>query len=205
MKRVLVVLAASALLVSGCASGGAQYPAATAAALQEQVLEVTKAAADGELETALTRLDELTAYTKNAKVRGTVTDERHDSILSAIELVRADLEALVEKKAAENEDEEPAEEEPAPETGGTDTGNSGSGGGESGTGDSGTPEEEQPAEEAPVEEEPADEEPTAEPTEEPTDEQPTDEEPSDEEPTDEEPVEEEPVAPTPAPTRTRAP
>lgn len=165
MRRVLVALAAGALLLSGCAADGARYQAATARALQQQVLAVAESAADGEHEAALTRLDELTASTKDARVRGTVTEARHDSIMSAIDLVRADLEALL---AAAPEKEEPTAEEPATDTGGGGTGGSGGGSGDSGNGDSGSEGGDSGKEDSEDTKEDKPEKPTPEPTPVPT-------------------------------------
>jgi hypothetical protein len=207
VKRGLVVLAA-ALLLTGCAGDGARYPAATAGALQDQVLAVTQAAADGDLDAAVTRLEELIASTKDARARGNVTADREDSILAAIELVRGDLEALV-KKAADKE-KEPAEE-PATGTGtgtGTGTDDSGSvdsdtGGGTDETGDEensgegssneNSGEGDEGAEETAPPEEPVEE------NDEPADPENPDET-DEEEPTDgeeEQPAPEEPVTPKP--------
>jgi hypothetical protein len=205
MRRVVVVLAA-ALVLSGCAGASGGYPAATAEDLQNRVLAVTEAASEGELETALTRLDELAASATDALARGTVTEARHGSIVSAIELVRADLEALIQKKADDGEDAEEPVEEPAPDAGteGEDVGNSGSssensGGGNSGEGNSG---------EGDSGNDNSGGGDGGDQTEEPAEEEPAEEEPAEEEPAEEEPAEEEPEPepePEPAPTKTPKP
>jgi hypothetical protein len=102
------------LLVSGCASAPppTPYATATAADLQQAVLHVTEAAGDGDHAAALTRLSELEVAAKVAHARGEISEARQDSILSAIALVRADLEALIAEaqRKAEEEAERKAEE-----------------------------------------------------------------------------------------------
>src|SRR5829696_7790251 len=102
---VAAAAAAAALLLSGCASQQQPSPYATAAAadLQQTVLHVTRAAGDGEFAAARTRLDELEVGTKVAHARGELTEARKDSILAAVALVRADLEALIADAKAKAE------------------------------------------------------------------------------------------------------
>jgi hypothetical protein len=102
-----------ALVLSGCAAQDRQapYATATAADLQQTVLHVTKAADDGEFAAARTRLHELEVATKVAHARGELTEARHDSILAAIALVRADLEALIAEAEAAAAEKKKAEEE----------------------------------------------------------------------------------------------
>jgi hypothetical protein len=106
MRRLAPVVIAAALVLGGCAADD-DYPAATSQALQAHVLEVTESAASGDPAAALTRLDELVVLVKDALARETITAERHDSILAAVELVRIDLEAAIaaiEKEQQENEE-----------------------------------------------------------------------------------------------------
>jgi hypothetical protein len=122
MKKTPVHLVAAVtavtLALSGCAAQNepAPYATSTAADLQQSVLHVTRAAGDGEYAAARTRLEELEVATKVAHARGELTEARHDSILAAIALVRADLEALIaeaEAKAKAAAEKKRAEEEAA--------------------------------------------------------------------------------------------
>lgn len=92
---VLVV----ALVLGGCATTP-QYDSEVATALQTQVAEITTASADGDWDTALTRVQALEADARDAHARGEISVERLDSILAAIELVRQSLDA---ERAAEEE------------------------------------------------------------------------------------------------------
>jgi hypothetical protein len=106
IRRLFPIAIAAALVLSGCAADD-DYPAATAQTLQAHVLEVTQSAASGDPAAALKRLDELVVVVKDALARETITAERHDSILSAIDLVRVDLEAAIaaiEQEQQENEE-----------------------------------------------------------------------------------------------------
>jgi membrane protein involved in colicin uptake len=118
------IVLTAALMLSGCAAQNEPSPYATTAAanLQQTVLHVTEAARDGEYPAARTRLDELEVATKVAHARGELSQARHDSILAAIALVRADLEQLIAvaeaaagKKKAEEEAREAEEEAAAQE------------------------------------------------------------------------------------------
>lgn len=110
MKRLVAgaVLAAT-LLVGGCASED-DYPLPIATELQSRVLAVTEAAAASDLGAALDRLSELEIDVRDALARGLITQERHDSIMAAIELVRRDLEAAI-KAAEEAQREREAQEQ----------------------------------------------------------------------------------------------
>lgn len=98
MMRLLTALVGAALVVAlaGCAATAADYPAEVASGLQQQVLGATAAAADSDYEAALARLDELEVAVADALARDSITQARGDSILAAIALVRADLEALLD-------------------------------------------------------------------------------------------------------------
>lgn len=97
MKLRTAMLSSAIVLavLTGCAQQSTEYPAETASALQSQVLLVSESAADGDPETALVRLDELEASVKDALARETITQERYDSIIASITLVRADLESAI--------------------------------------------------------------------------------------------------------------
>jgi hypothetical protein len=96
MTRFRGAVLALALVLTGCAAPAPEYPGPTAAALQQQVLATTTAAADGDYDAALSGLDELQAAVGDAFDSGTITQARADSILSAIALVRAELEGMLD-------------------------------------------------------------------------------------------------------------
>ncbi|MET1043188.1 MAG: hypothetical protein ABWX59_03575 [Microbacteriaceae bacterium] len=124
MKRQLITLAlAGTLLLGGCASNQPTFDPAAAEDLQASVLAVSEASASGDLQGALTRLDELTVAVNDALARGAITPERHQAIVSAIDLVRADLAAAIE---AAKPKPTPTPTQPAGDNNGTD-GNSGEG------------------------------------------------------------------------------
>lgn len=103
-RRFPLALTVAALVaLSGCASAPA-YDPEVADTLQQQVLEVTTAAADGSFTEAQTALLELEADARDAHARGLITAERLESILAASVLVTATLE--VEAAAAERRAEE---------------------------------------------------------------------------------------------------
>lgn len=124
MKRQLITLAlAGTLLLGGCASNQPTFDPAAAEDLQASVLAVSEASASGDLQGALTRLDELTVAVNDALARGAITPERHQAIVSAIDLVRADLAAAIE---AAKPKPTPTPTPPAGDNNGTDD-NSGEG------------------------------------------------------------------------------
>ena len=112
MRRGRVLAAAVLLAVglAGCATQDAAYPPATSDALQSGVLTVTQAAADGDPEAALARLNELEAALLDALARDAINQSRFDSVTAAIALVRADLLLAVDAL----EPEEPAVENTGP-------------------------------------------------------------------------------------------
>lgn len=94
MSRALIAVAATAALLAGCASPPAYEPA-TAERLQAQVLAVSTSTAEGDWAGASTRLMELEAIAATALARGEITQERHDAIVAALQLVRSDVEAAI--------------------------------------------------------------------------------------------------------------
>lgn len=106
-----VVLLSTALL-AGLLSGCAPEPDltdATATRLQGDVLEVTRAAATGDLPTARTALDALTAQLATERKSGALTPEREVLIDAAIVLVSADLTTLEADAARVQAEAEAAE------------------------------------------------------------------------------------------------
>lgn len=100
MRNVTLIMLATVLALSGCTAQNTGYSTHTARPLQRQVLAVAESATTGQPSVSLTRLDELAASLKDARAKGTVSDERYASISAAIALVRSDLEATL---AAQNE------------------------------------------------------------------------------------------------------
>ena len=95
------VLLAGTLLLAGCATSPA-YTEETAGDLQERVLAVTEAAANSDFPAAQVRIDELRVAANDALARGGLSAERHAAIVSALDLVQADVgAALAEEAAAE--------------------------------------------------------------------------------------------------------
>jgi L-fucose mutarotase/ribose pyranase (RbsD/FucU family) len=90
--KVLAVVLAVGLALTGCAQSGSDADFA-AEELQRQVLDVTTASAEQNYSEALVRLAELEASVKDDLARGEISQARYESVMAAIELVRADLEA----------------------------------------------------------------------------------------------------------------
>lgn len=118
---VTAVVLSAGVVLSGCAQAPSFDPDA-AATFQERVLEVSTAASTAEFDAALQKVSELEVEVKDALARGLITPERYDSILAAIALVRADLEAAI----AAQQPAPPSPEPPASNQGGNDNnGNNG--------------------------------------------------------------------------------
>ena len=102
MLRVALaaVSIATMLTVSSCAS---PYDEATKADLRQHVVAVSQASAAGDWQGAIAGLDVLADELSAARDAGKVDDERFESIVGAMELVRADLEQAI--AAAEDEAE----------------------------------------------------------------------------------------------------
>ena len=117
-KGALVLLLAGALVLSGCSSQSTGYPAATAQALQSQVLAVSQSSAGGDFAGSLTILDELDASVKDALARGTISKDRYTSISAAIALVRSDLESAVaaelQRQQQQQQQEQQQQQTPTP-------------------------------------------------------------------------------------------
>lgn len=97
-------------LVTGCV-GSSTYDTETAGRLQQQVLAVSTASAEGDWAAASTALMELEASAATALARGEITQARFDAIMAAVSLVRADIDAAIAAAAAEEAAREAAEEE----------------------------------------------------------------------------------------------
>ena len=106
--RALVVAVASVSLCVGCAAQPA-IDSEISAELQQEVVDLANTAATGDAAAALTQLDALNQQLLEATSRGEVSSERSTQIGAAIELVRQDLQAVVD--AAEPEPVQPVEPE----------------------------------------------------------------------------------------------
>lgn len=109
-----VLLGAVLLLgtAAGCSAPAPELNAETASTLQAQVLAVTEAAAANDPAGSLARLNELGTKLDQAAASGGVSSNRHQSIRSAIDAVRADLTA---QQAAAQATEQAAAEQAAAE------------------------------------------------------------------------------------------
>lgn len=84
------------LTLSSCAAQP-EYDPATALGLREHVVTVSSASAAGDWAGALAALDAMTAEVDEAQADGRIDDQRMDSILLAMELVRQDLRMAVDE------------------------------------------------------------------------------------------------------------
>ncbi|HEU4807242.1 MAG TPA: hypothetical protein VFT01_03200 [Homoserinimonas sp.] len=117
-----------AITVAGCAPQQTDYDPDIADRLQGEVLEVSQLSANADFTSALLGLSELEVELKDARARGLLTEERYESIMAALALVRADLEAAIAAQAPS-----PApESEGGEEDGGDGGGDQGDGGGDKG-------------------------------------------------------------------------
>ena len=92
------VLAASltmALALGGCAPTPAEYDTGAAERLQTKVVAVTASSAAADYASAMVALDELVAQAKDALARHQISSPRYESIMAAVRLVQADLEAAI--------------------------------------------------------------------------------------------------------------
>ena len=125
-----VALTASAL--AGCAAATPEISSTASSEMQTTVVSIAESAAAGDAATALAQLDALQQQLDAAVADGSVSAERAASIQTRIDLVRGDLQPVVEQAPVV----EPAPEAPADT--GTETDDSGeddSGSGNSGNGD----------------------------------------------------------------------
>jgi hypothetical protein len=95
----LAAIVLSALL-AGCGAAAPDLESDTARQLQAKVLTVSQAAAGTDPAKALRSLDELVAQLDASAAAGDVSFKRHQSIMTAIDAVRADLGAAQAAAAA---------------------------------------------------------------------------------------------------------
>ena len=93
---VAAVAVAVSLSLTGCAGQQTDYGPEAADRLQAEVLEVSQLAAGADYTAAMVSLSELEVELKGARARGDVTDERYESVMAALALVRADLQAAID-------------------------------------------------------------------------------------------------------------
>lgn len=99
------------LALSSCAAQPTYGPA-TAASLREHVVTVSSASAAGDWAGALAALDAMTAEVDEAQAEGRIDDQRTDSILDAMGLVRQELQMAIDE-AADAAERQRLEEEQA--------------------------------------------------------------------------------------------
>lgn len=93
--RAGVLAAACTLaLVTGCSAESAALDEAVSTAMTTSVVDVAEAASAGELDTAVATLDELQQQLDDAIAGDDVTADRAVRIQRALDVVRADLEAI---------------------------------------------------------------------------------------------------------------
>jgi hypothetical protein len=102
-QRIALGLAAAgiaAAAAAGCSPVPPELDPAASLELQSRVLAVTSAAASGDPAAGLRSLDELVDHVTRAAADGEVSFKRHQSIMKAVETVRADLRSAAAAKAA---------------------------------------------------------------------------------------------------------
>lgn len=104
MRQRIALGLVAAGIAAGAAAGCSPVPPdldpAASRELQSRALAVTSAAASGDPATGLRALDELVDHVTRAAADGEVSFKRHQSIMKAVETVRADLRSAVAAKAA---------------------------------------------------------------------------------------------------------
>lgn len=93
--RLFGLVIVLALGLSGCAADPS-YPASVAAGLERRVLAVARECADGQFSDALAKLGDVQSAAAAAQADGHLSPERQARIMSAIDLVRQDLQAAIE-------------------------------------------------------------------------------------------------------------
>ncbi|MDQ4046951.1 MAG: mucin-associated surface protein [Actinomycetota bacterium] len=96
----LVAAGIAAAASAGCSSAPPDLDPAAGRELQSRVLAVTSAAASGDPASGLRSLDGLADLVTRAAADGEVSFKRHQSIMKAVETVRADFRAAAAAKAA---------------------------------------------------------------------------------------------------------
>lgn len=91
MLAVAVAVTAT-LALAACAP---TYDAATKDTLRQHVVAVAEASAAGDWQTALDGLDVMAAQLADARAEGKLSEERFDSVIVAMEVVRQDLAAAI--------------------------------------------------------------------------------------------------------------
>ena len=102
-QRIALGLAAAgiaATAAAGCSPVPPDLDPAASRELQSRALAVTSAAASGDPAAGLRSLDELVEHVTRAAADGEVSFKRHQSIMKAVETVRADLRSAAAAKAA---------------------------------------------------------------------------------------------------------
>jgi len=103
MRRLAALFVAAACVLGGCASAPLSIDASVSATMQADVVEVADAAANGDYESGLARLDELQSALDAAIADEVLSAGKATSIQTAIDAVRADLAELLELATPEPE------------------------------------------------------------------------------------------------------
>jgi hypothetical protein len=96
----MLIAGCLAAALVGCGQSAPDLDSRTGRELQAQVLVVSAAAAAQDPAAGLRSLDELVGHLTGAAANGEVSFKRHQSIMKAVEAVRADLLAAQAAKAA---------------------------------------------------------------------------------------------------------
>lgn len=96
----MILAGCLAAALAGCAPSAPDLDSKTGKELQAQVLAVSAAAAAQDPDAGLRSLDELVGHLTGAAANGEVSFKRHQSIMKAVEAVRADLLAAQAAKTA---------------------------------------------------------------------------------------------------------
>ena len=112
MRRGSILITAGVVvaLLAGCAAPTPEVAPDVATELQNQVVLVAEGAASGDHQAALDTLDDLQADLDEDEAASAVQPERVETIQSAIDVVRADLETLIAADEAEQAAQEAAEQ-----------------------------------------------------------------------------------------------
>lgn len=110
-----ILLAGLLAFLPGCSPQASELSADSAAALSSRLATVRAAAAASDPDGALRELERLEEHVKGEAANGGMTFARFQSIKSALDLVRTDLQALAQA-AADERTAEAAKQEAAPAT-----------------------------------------------------------------------------------------
>jgi hypothetical protein len=111
MRQRILAVAVAVTATFGLVSCAAGYDEATKDDLREHVVAVAEASAAGDWQTALNGLDVMAAELSDARTEGKASEERFDTIVLAMELVRQDIDAAIAAAADAAEQQRLLEEQ----------------------------------------------------------------------------------------------